>query len=265
LTYGVVRAWQGRREPATVAECDGDDGSTGRGRQTPRPIRPPRPALAIFLSITALVLAIGAGIPTGVRAATTAEIDTDALNLRDAPSTLGDVLAVMGWGESVEVLDGPTADGWYEVSYGDETGWALGDYLSFDGVGGGSDERWIDVDRSTQEVTLYDGNDPIASYWAAMGYDQSDDGYYATAIGTYYVYAKHAELAWTEYGQAYISDWVAFDPDRNNGFHSWSMDADGNVLPWGDGATGGCVALEPSAADTLYDFAEIGMRVEVHW
>jgi hypothetical protein len=98
-----------------------------------------------------------------------------------------------------------------------------------------------------------------------MGYDQSDAGYYATAIGTYYVYAKYAPLAWTDYGQAFIADWVAFDPDRNNGFHSWSMDGDGNVLPWGDGATGGCVALEPSAAAAVYDFAEIGMRVEVHW
>ena len=73
-------------------------------------------------------------------------------------------------------------------------------------------------------------------------------------------------LTWTEWGQAYITDWVGFDPDRFNGFHSWSMDENGNVLPWGDGATGGCVALEPSGRRTKsYDFAYEGMRVEVHW
>jgi uncharacterized protein YraI len=216
--------------------------------------------------LAAIACATGIGAPSGVRASTPAAIGTDALNLRDEPGTWGNVITVMTWGESVEVLDGPTDDGWYEVSYGGETGWAAGEYLAFDGVGSsGWGERWIDVDRSAQEVTLYDGGDPIASFWGSMGFDQSDEGYYATATGTYYVYAKYADLAWTDYGQAFIADWVAFDPERNNGFHTWSMDADGNVLPWGDGPTGGCVALEPSAAATVYDFAEIGMRVEVHW
>jgi hypothetical protein len=42
------------------------------------------------------------------------------------------------------------------------------------------------------------------------------------------------------------------------------MDENGNVLPWGDGQTGGCVATEPSAAKEIFDFAYIGMRVEVH-
>jgi uncharacterized protein YraI len=225
----------------------------------------PLRVLATLAILAVIVLAAGIGAPSVARASTTAQIGTDALNLRSEPSTTGDVIAVMSWGETVEVLDGPTDDGWYEVGYGGQTGWASGDYLAFDGVGGGSGERWIDVNRSTQQVTLFVGSDPIESFWGAMGYDQSSDGYYATAIGTYYVYAKNADLAWTDYGQAYIADWVAFDPDRNNGFHTWSLDANGNVLPWGDGPTGGCVALEPGAAATLFDFAEIGMRVEVHW
>jgi hypothetical protein len=59
--------------------------------------------------------------------------------------------------------------------------------------------------------------------------------------------------------------WVGFDPSRVNGFHSFSMDENGNVIKGGDGPTGGCVALEPSAAAALYDFADYGMRVEVHW
>ncbi|MEA2513222.1 MAG: hypothetical protein QOJ59_2709 [Thermomicrobiales bacterium] len=237
----------------------------GRGRAKFRVFPLPMRLLSVLLTLAAIALIAGVVPPVVVRAATTAEIGTDALNLRDAPGTWGDVLAVMGWGESVEVLSGPTEDGWYEVSFGGETGWAFGDYLAFDGVGGSSFDRWIDVNRSTQEVTLYEGDVAVASYWGSLGWDQSDDGYYATATGTYYVYGKWSDLSWTDYGQAFITDWVAFDPERNNGFHSWSLDGDGNVIAGGDGPTGGCVALEPWAAEAVYDFAEVGMRVEVHW
>jgi len=79
------------------------------------------------------------------------------------------------------------------------------------------------------------------------------------------VYSKAKGLNWTEYGQAFITDWVGFDPDRANGFHSYSRDGNGNVLPNGAAATGGCVATEPGAAAAIFAFAEMGMRVEVHW
>lgn len=228
------------------------------------------PASTFMLVVLLLSVGIGLGAPRGTVAASTAEIATDVLNLRTDPGTWGDVIAEMTWGEVVDVLDGPTDDGWYQVSYGDDIGWASGEYLSFGGVGssgssGGSSERWIDIDRSSQMVTLYDGDNAIASYWAALGYDDTDDGYYATAIGTYYVYGMWADLSWTDYGQAYITNWVGFDPERANGFHSWSMDENGNVIDGGDGPTGGCAALEPWASAEVYNFAEIGMRVEVHW
>lgn len=259
--------WQKRHRPA-AAPAHEEDGAPGRAQARSRQIPAPPRFLAFLLTLATVALALGFAAPAGVRASTTAEIGTDALRLRSDPGTWGDILTVMTWGESVEVLSGPTDDGWYEVSYDGMTGWAAGEYLAFDGVGGGGgggSEHWIDVDRSSGTVTLYVGGDAIASYSGSLGYDDSDDGYYATAIGTYYIYAKYADLAWTDYGQAYITDWVAFDPERNNGFHSWSLDENGNVLPWGDGPTGGCVALEPWAANELYHFADIGMRVEVHW
>ena len=43
------------------------------------------------------------------------------------------------------------------------------------------------------------------------------------------------------------------------------MDENGNVIEGGDGATGGCVAMDPGLAAALYEFATYGMRVEVHW
>jgi L,D-transpeptidase catalytic domain len=125
-------------------------------------------------------------------------------------------------------------------------------------------EHWVDVNRSNQLVTLYEGDKPIAAFPASFGFDPSDSGYYATAIGTYYVYQMYAGLNWTDWGQAWIRDWIGFDPERQNGFHSYSMDASGNVLPDGDGPTGGCVALAPAAADQLFAFVGVGTRVVVH-
>ena len=129
----------------------------------------------------------------------------------------------------------------------------------------GDGGRWIDVDRSDQMVTLYDGDAPVASFWGAMGADPSDEGFYATAIGTYYVYSLNSSLTWTDWGQAWIRDSVGFDPDRQNGFHTYSMDAGGAVLPNGAAPTGGCVALDPAAADALFAFVTIGTPVVVHW
>jgi hypothetical protein len=41
------------------------------------------------------------------------------------------------------------------------------------------------------------GDESIGYWWAAMGFDPSDDGFYSTANGTYYVYEKNAALTWT--------------------------------------------------------------------
>jgi uncharacterized protein YgiM (DUF1202 family) len=300
--------------------------------------------LVAALIVVSMVLALS---PAPVRADGIAYIDTDVLNLRDGPGTWANVVTQMWQGDAVDIYSGPTDDGWYEVGYDGEWGWAYGGYLAIDGesgwasdaesggssegVGGfgvsawvntdllnmrgsasldanvldlltegeelvvtGMDEtgfvpvnahgvsawvwgeylsfdgpvesgpeRWIQVDRSSETVTLFEGDDPVASYWASLGYDNSSDGFFSTAIGTYYVYSKYAPLAWTDWGKAYISWWVAFDPERENGFHSYSMDRNGNVLSNGDGPTGGCVATAPDAAEVIYNFASIGTRVVV--
>jgi hypothetical protein len=162
-------------------------------------------------------------------------------------------------------VTGGAVNGFTPIDYFGQRAWVYSEFLSWGGPVAPAPERWIDIDRSSQTITLYVGNDPIASYWGAIGWDDSADGFYSTAIGTFWVYGKHEGLTWTDWGQAYIKYWVGFDPSRVNGFHSYSMDASGNVLAGGDGPTGGCVALVPAAAAELFNFATYGMRVEVHW
>jgi hypothetical protein len=219
----------------------------------------------LFCAIATIAAFSAAAAPDRAAAAWTATIAADAVNIRAEPGLWSDVVGQAGAGEPVDVLDGP-ADGWFQIATADATGWIDGAFLD-NGDGGDSSDagRWIDVDRSNQMVTLYDGDAPVASFWGAMGSDPSSDGFYATAVGTYTIYSLNPSLTWTDWGQTWIRDWVGFDPDRQNGFHTFSMDSDGAVLSNGAAPTGGCVALAPGDADQLFAFATIGMPVVVHW
>lgn len=128
-----------------------------------------------------------------------------------------------------------------------------------------SGERWIEVDRTLRTVTLHHGDAVVAIYDGLMGKDSSQDGYYATAIGTFHVFSMNRALTETPFAPGvYLTDWVGFDPDRSNGFHSPVRNAAGDVVVTGGTTTLGCIRLSEDNARTLFDFAEIGMRVEVH-
>lgn len=228
----------------------------------------------VIIALVAVAMAVVFGAPARTRAGGAATVAVSQLNLRAEPGIWAPVVGTLWQGEDVALLAGPTPDDWYQVQTADQTGWAFGDLLALDGAGGdpgaggmagaAGAEHWVDVNRTTQTVTLYEGDTPLVSFWAAMGSDASDDGFFATAIGTYSVYEKYRGLSWTDWGGAWIDDWVGFDPNRLNGFHSYSMDNTGQVLPDGAGPTGGCVALDPAAADQLFAFVSVGTRVEVH-
>lgn len=152
------------------------------------------------------------------------------------------------------------------VRYGDLAGFAYQPGLSAD-AGPATNpyaERWVDVNRSTGVVRLMIGDTVVDTFQASLSRDQGE-GFYATATGTYYVYEKIAGLTYTPYANAYIMYWAGFDPSRFNGFHSWTMDAYGNVIEGGWGPTAGCVATEPGAAAIIFAFVDIGTRVVIHW
>jgi hypothetical protein len=126
-------------------------------------------------------------------------------------------------------------------------------------------ERWIDVDRRTAMVTLYVGESSLASFQGKIGRDPSADGFYSTAVGTYHVYSMLEGLSSTPFvDDVYLSDWVGFDPERKNGFHSPVREADGRERLTQNPATMGCVRLNSNNAVALFDFAYVGMRVEIH-
>ncbi len=210
-----------------------------------------------------------------------AMVDADSLNVRNGASTSAAVIDTYGPGEWIEVI-GNDYNGFSPINYGGDVAWVATKYLSWDGeyqyasvgtIGGGSSdsssgstsqEHWIQVNGLTGRVDLMVGNSIYATYWGSVGFDTSSDGFYSTADGTYYVYAMYRPLGYTSWADAYISNWVGFDPTRFNGFHSYSKDANGNVLPNGAGRTGGCVALPAGAIQAVYDWSYMGMRVVVY-
>jgi len=125
-------------------------------------------------------------------------------------------------------------------------------------------EWWVDVDRTAAIVQLMVGAAVVDRFDASVSRDDGE-GFYATAIGTFWIYQKIEELTYTPFADAYFRYWAGFDPERFNGLHSWTMDAAGHVLDGGWGTTAGCVATAPQDAAVIFDFVDLGTRVEIHW
>lgn len=235
---------------------------------------------------TRLLVALMLAVAFAGTLATTAPHEAAAgqagyINTQGVPLMAGytddSVILWMDEGVRVDLLWGPD-NGRYEIYYYDVHGWVSAEYITPEGAGGATSapvmsnapaataeaEHWIDVDRSNGSVTLFVGDVPQATYWGSLGWDPSDNGYYSTAVGTYYVTWMDASLTYTPFADNYITHWVGFDWERANGFHSYTKDANGNLVPGGNGPTGGCVALNEAAAQAVYNFAFPGMRVEIH-
>lgn len=290
-----------------------------------------RIALPAFVTGTGVP---GQGASRTSGATWTAEVVTDALNVRDSASLEAAVIGSLDEGQRVTVTGG-NIDGFVPVTASvagsQTTGWVASSYLQpidgsgwatdpnhgavFDGTAGASSEssapvatdpgnddgdgaegiaapteaptvapteaptleptvaptaeptgeHWIDVDRTAATVTLFVGETAVARFPALIGRDPSPDGFYSTAVGTFHVYSMDADLSPTPFvDDVYLTDWVGFDPVRKNGFHSPVRNADGSVRVTGGTVTMGCVRLGADDAKTLYAFAAIGMRVEIH-
>jgi hypothetical protein len=124
---------------------------------------------------------------------------------------------------------------------------------------------WIDVNVSNYTVSLMQGTAAVQVIGPVAVGEQIDTGVYeSTQTGLFHVYSMDAALTYDAPYDTYISDWVGFDPNLANGFHSFLKDADGNVV---DASTGnisnGCIRTPDPEA--IYNFAAIGMPVYVHY
>jgi hypothetical protein len=90
----------------------------------------------------------------------------------------------------------------------------------------------------------------------AVGAQVDTGAYESTQTGLFRVYNKIAGLQYDPPYATYISDWVGFDPAKANGFHSFLLDKDGNVVDRGTGRiSNGCIRTPE--AQLIFSYAEI--------
>ncbi len=127
-----------------------------------------------------------------------------------------------------------------------------------------SSGRWIEIDVTKFIVRLMNGDHVVETIGpVAVGAQVDTGAYESTQTGLFHVYNKLPDLAYDPPYKTYISDWVGFDPQKDNGLHSFLKDKDGNVV---DPATGrvsnGCIRTPDATA--ISAFATVGMPVWVH-
>jgi len=124
--------------------------------------------------------------------------------------------------------------------------------------------KWIDVDVTRYVVRLMNGTQVVQTIQPiAVGANVNTGQYESTQTGLFTVYNKIAGIQYDAPYNAYIADWVAFDPAKDNGFHSFLLDQSGNVTdPRTGRVSNGCIRTGMSKV--IFDYAEIGMQVYVH-
>ena len=122
--------------------------------------------------------------------------------------------------------------------------------------------RWIEVSLLEQIVRLHDGQQVIGEYLAATGVGDTPDT--TTYPGLFSVYQKHEGPMYLRAYGVYVTHWVGFDPEHDNGFHSLPMDAKGRVVDTrlGQPVSHGCIRL--IFPETVFRFATFGMQVWIH-
>ena len=126
------------------------------------------------------------------------------------------------------------------------------------------DGRWIDVDVTKFVVRLMDGETVVRTIQpVAVGAEVDTGNFASTQTGLFHVYNKIAGLQYDAPYDLYISDWVGFDIDKQNGFHSFLKDKDGKDTVTTTGRiSNGCIRT--AAAADIFAYADIGMPVLVH-
>jgi hypothetical protein len=124
--------------------------------------------------------------------------------------------------------------------------------------------RWIEVDVTHYVVRLMDGSRAMREIGpVAVGREVDTGKYESTQTGLFAVYEKRGGLTYDKPYDTYIDWWVGFDHEKDNGFHSFLLDAQGKVA---DASTGrvsnGCIRT--GDAQAVFEFAAVGMPVWVH-
>lgn len=213
-------------------------------------------------------------ISTQPAAAFSGLVTTDAVNVRSAPNTSGEIIDVLTEGTPVVIVDtvnGEMVSGdntWYQLESG---GYVYSAYVSEEGSSSGvvgNGERWIDVNLSAQTATAYVGEEPVYTAMVTTGVNGQ------TPVGDWYIYSR-------VYDETMDSSTIGIPCDGPGGWYLENVYftqyfAPGGVALhynyWADRSvfgnrpsSAGCVGMEYGDAAFLWDFADYGTLVRVQY
>jgi lipoprotein-anchoring transpeptidase ErfK/SrfK len=122
----------------------------------------------------------------------------------------------------------------------------------------------IEIDISSQRFYAYLGDKLVYNFPTSTGLPGRD-----TAVGKYKVQSK-IPMAYSSIWRLNMPYWLGiYNVGRiENGIHALPIRPDGTVM-WagllGQKASYGCVILSTQAARTIYQWAEIGTPVDIHY
>ncbi|MEK7327095.1 MAG: L,D-transpeptidase family protein [Chloroflexota bacterium] len=115
--------------------------------------------------------------------------------------------------------------------------------------------RWIDVNLTTQSVTAYEGDAPLATFVVSTGTWQ-----HPTVTGKYNIYVKHQAADMR--GPGYFLPDVPYVMYFYEGYGLHGTYWHNN---FGTPMSHGCVNLTIADAAWLFDFASVGTLVKIHY
>jgi tetratricopeptide (TPR) repeat protein len=122
----------------------------------------------------------------------------------------------------------------------------------------------IDINISTQRMRVYEGDNVVYNWPVSTGLPGRD-----TAAGHYQVQSK-IPMAYSYIWSLSMPYWLGiyYVGRVENGIHALPIRPDGTVM-WGgllgQKASYGCIILSTQNARTLYNWAEIGTKVDIHY
>ncbi len=119
----------------------------------------------------------------------------------------------------------------------------------------GIEGRWIDIDLSEQRLYAYDGTNLVDSFLVSTGVDK-----YPTETGQYHIYVKY--LASLMHGNDYYLPDVPYTM-----YYSGDFSIHGTYWHhnFGTPISHGCVNMDISEAEWLYNWSSIGTLVNIHY
>lgn len=178
---------------------------------------------------------------------------SNGLNLREGEGTNTDVKDELTKYETARVLK--ETDEWYLVMTNDyEFGYLFKEYTKpMNGI-------FVDIDKSEQRMTLYNGNEVMVQTPVTTGKDSSPSD-----TGLFDVDGKHRDRYLTGPGyKAFVNYWIPYNGGEGIHDASWRSDSEFGSERYHNHGSHGCINTPYEAVEQIYDNVKTGTKVLVH-